>query len=353
MSKRLFRNINSQYIEAANRMRPKKARQKIMAYVESYDDVFFWSTLLRDLETDEFYFEVALPSRTTLCKGKKTALMNVIGEQLGKYMIACVDADYDFLMQGANETSRFMLHSPYVFHTYVYAIENFQCYAPALQNVCVMATLNDRRLFDFEQFMKEFSEIIYPLLIWSLWCYHYGTYKRFSMADFATTIEINEVNFYHPEATLDYLRHKVNRKISWLQHIFPQARSTYAPMRESMERLGVTAETAYLFMRGHDLFDGIVAPLTGGVCELLRREREREIRRLAEHNIQMQNELSAYQHSSASIEEMLRKHTGYKECEQYKMVQNSIRKFLEGLHEYKMPHKAEGANEANGESARN
>ena len=60
-----------------------------------------------------------------------------------------------------------------------------------------------------------------------------------------------------------------------------------------MLNLGLTPQTTYLYMRGHDIFDGIVTPLLGGICEMLRREREREIRKLAEHNVQMQNELSA------------------------------------------------------------
>ncbi|MDQ9768464.1 DUF4435 domain-containing protein, partial [Acinetobacter baumannii] len=67
---------------------------------------------------------------------------------MGRCMIACVDADYDYLMQGLTASSHEVCTNPYVFHTYVYAIENFQCYAPALQSVCVMATLNDRPIFD-------------------------------------------------------------------------------------------------------------------------------------------------------------------------------------------------------------
>lgn len=51
MAKRLSQNLNSDFIAAANRLRPKQARHKIVAYVESYDDVFFWSSLLRSLET--------------------------------------------------------------------------------------------------------------------------------------------------------------------------------------------------------------------------------------------------------------------------------------------------------------
>ena len=92
MGKRLSDNLSSLYIGAANRLKPKKARRKIVAYVESYDDVSFWRTLLGEFEDDTRYFEVMLPSKTTLAKGKKSVLMNELGSQLGQNMIACVDS---------------------------------------------------------------------------------------------------------------------------------------------------------------------------------------------------------------------------------------------------------------------
>lgn len=203
-------------------------------------------------------------------------------------MIACVDADYDYLMQGATLASAEVCNNPYVFHTYVYAIENYQCYAPAMQQVCVMATLNDHHLFDFESFMRQYSQTIWPLFVWNVWCYRYGTYKQFSMLDFYHIVQLGKLNFYHPEQTLEKLRHLVNAKIARLQRQFPQGRSTYKPLRNELLRLGLTPETTYLYMRGHDLCDGVAVPLLNMVCEQLRREREREIRRLAEHNVQMQ-----------------------------------------------------------------
>ena len=33
-------------------------------------------------------------------------------------MIACVDSDYDYLLQGATHTSRYIINNKYVFHTY-------------------------------------------------------------------------------------------------------------------------------------------------------------------------------------------------------------------------------------------
>lgn len=316
-----------------NRLRGKHARHKIVAYVESYDDVFFWSNLLRPLETDKYAFEVMLPSRTSLCKGKKMVLANRLGDRLGDCMIACVDADYDYLMQGTTAASEAVCFNPYVFHTYAYAIENYQCYAPALARVCVMSTLNDHRIFAFEEFLRQYSLIVWPLFVWSIWCYRYGYYKQFSMLDLYHVIELHQINYFHPEQTLEHLRHLVNSKVNRMQKQYPEGKKTYKPLKEEMLRLGVKPEETYLFMRGHDLFDGVVYPLLEGVCEQLRREREHEIRRLAEHNVQMQNELSAYQNAAGNLAEMLRKHTLYEACPLYARVQEDIRKLLQHLEE--------------------
>ncbi len=324
-------NLNSSYIRAMNRLGGRHARQRVVAYVESYDDVFFWRNLLQPLETERVFFEVMLPSRTSLCKGKKMVLANELGTRLGQCMIACVDADYDYLMQGTTPASKEVCSNPYVFHTYVYAIENFQCYAPALQTVCVMATLNDHHLFDFEQFLRQYSEAVWPLFAWNVWCYRYGRYKQFSLLDFYHLVQVTDFNLHHPERELERIRHLANAKVSRLQKQYPEARKTYKPLCQELLELGLTPQTTYLYMRGHDLFDGVVMPVLSAVCEQLRREREREIKRLAEHDTQRQNELSAYQHAMGDIAEMLRKHTAYTDCPQYQQVQADLRKLIASI----------------------
>lgn len=324
MAKRLTQHLDSAYLQALNRLNGKDARQKIVVYVESFDDILFWRTLLQPLETERYYFEVMLPSRTSLCKGKKVALAN----RLGPYMIACVDADYDYVMQGATETSRVVCTSPYVFHTYAYAIESFQCYAPALNQACVMATLNDRRVFDFETFLSQYSEIIWPLFVWNVWAYRHGVHTQFSMLHMYHIVALDNPDLYHPDRTLHALRRRVNAKIARLQSQFPRGKSTYAPLRDELLSLGLTPQTTYLYMRGHDLWDGVVGPMLTTICEALRREREKEIRLLAEHQVQMQNELSAYQHATASIEEMVRKYSAYTNAPLYRAIQQNIQQFL-------------------------
>lgn len=325
--------INSDYISALNKLNGENARKKIVAYVESYDDIFFWSNLLRPLENEKFYFEVMLPSNQSLGKGKKIAISNQLGDRLGGCMIACVDADYDYLINGATPTSYEVCNNKYIFHTYVYAIENFQCYAPSLHGVCVMATLNDHRIFDFEAFLAAYSRIIWPLFVWNVWAYRYGQYKKFSLLDFFHIVSLNDVNLFHPEIKLNTLQHRVNAKIQRLYKEFPDGKQTYKPLKNELLKKGLTPETTYLYMRGHDLVDGVVAPMITAVCERLRREREREIKNNAVHRTQFQNELSGYQHSTATVEEMMRKQTGYVIAPQYQQIINDIKKFLadEGL----------------------
>ena len=331
MVHRLIDNISSKYIEAANRLRPDRRRRRIVVYVESYDDVFFWRSVLDEFENDKIYFEVMLPSRTNLGKGKKYVMSNQLGEQLGQSLIACVDADYDYLMQGSTPVSQEIIRNPYIFHTYVYAIENYQCYSRGLHEVCVMSTLNDKEIVDLEAFMAEYSRIIWPLFVWNVWVYRYNLYSRFTLMDFGGIVSIRDINPYHPERTLEALRHIVNRKINWMQQHYPQGKKTYRPLMEELLGLGLTPETTYLYIQGHTLFENVVMPLLVPICSQLRKEREAEIRHNAVHSQQRQNELSCYQHRQSPIDQMLRKSVKFRESAVYEQLRNDLRNFVDKL----------------------
>ena len=59
--------------------------------------------------------------------------------------------------------------------------------------------------------------------------------------------------------------------------------------------------------------DNVVMKLLIPVCTVLRREREQEIKRLAEHNEQFRNELTCYQNSQVNVEIMLKKNVPTKD----------------------------------------
>ena len=330
MSKRLRDNINSNYFEAANALTSKKARHRIVAYVESYDDIYFWRTVLSEFEDDKRYFEVMLPSKINLSRGKKSVLMNFLeGAPLGKDMIACVDADYDYLIQGCTAQSKRVLESPYVFHTYVYAIENYQCYAPSLHNVCVSVTLNDHRIFDFREYFRQFSEAIFPLFVWSIMLYRNGNYPEFTITDLNRIADPGGFNVQHPEPSIANVRRKVHTKINELQRLFPGAKEEYLKTKEDIKALGVTPQTTYLYIQGHHLFDTVVSPIMSKVCNLLRQERQNEIYHASAHKTQKRNEMSCYENSLQDIKVMLKKNTGYMASEQFRRLQDDVRNYLD------------------------
>ena len=323
--KRLKDNLTSSYLEAANCLNPKKQRKKIVAYVESYDDVFFWRTILSQFETDRFYFEIMLPTReNALERGKKAALMSALHGKTGQWLIACVDADYDYLIQGASETSRQILSSPYVFHTYAYAIENMQCYAPSLHDVCVAVTLNDRVIFDMQQYLEAFSRAIYPLFVWNIWYYRTGKYGQFTMTDFLRVIETGNFSMGEPGRVIAQVRNKVNKRCEQLRRHNPSATESYRQVEQSLRELGVTPETTYLYIQGHHLFDKVVVPMMNRVCDKLIRQRQAEIARQSVHGTQRRNELSCYNNSIENVIPMLKKNTGFFASEPYRRIKEDL-----------------------------
>jgi len=331
MPKRLVDNLNSLYIGAGNVMKPKKSRKKIIAYVESYDDVLFWRSILSDYENESRYFEVMLPSRTSLNKGKKPAMLNVLKKAMGENVIACVDADYDYLLQGVTETSRQILENPFIFHTYAYAIENYQCNANDLHEVCVMATLNDHELVDFKGFFKLYSQIIYPLFVWNIYFYRQRDLRTFPMLQFCNIARIDNITVTNPGRVLDKLQNKITRKVDFFERNYPDLIPKIEDLKKDLSKLGVYPENTYYFVQGHHIFENVALKVVIPVCATLRKEREMEIRRLATHGMQLQNELTSYDHSQCAVELMMKKNRAIQDCEPFERLKRDLDESLNKL----------------------
>ena len=330
MATSLRHNLTSAYLDAAHKFSSKKGRRRIVAYVESYDDIAFWRTLLAEFENEERYFQVMLPSATSLAKGKKMVLMNTLNTtELGRSLIACVDSDYDFLLQGATNVSRKINRNPYIFQTYGYAIENFHCFAESLHEVCVQATRNDRHILDFPAFLKRYSQIAYPLFLWNVWFYRRHDTHTFPMYDFNSYVRLLEINLRHPYSVLDAMQRTVSAKLSEMETRFPQYIEDVDRLGEELRKLGLVPDNTYLYMQGHHIMDCVVLKLLIPVCTVLRREREQEIKRLAEHSEQFRNELTGYENSQVNVSVMLKKNSGYKNLYLYQWLKEDIREFLE------------------------
>ena len=330
MAKRLTDNINSQYFEAINKMTPKKARRRIVVYVESYDDVFFWRSVLGRYEDDKLTFDIMLPSRNQhLDRGKKAAISNML-KGVGRDMIACVDADYDYILQGATEMSRQMLENPYIFHTYAYAIENFQCYAKGLHETCVMVTLNDHRIFNFERFLQSYSQTIWPLFVWHVvFLQRRKMTMHFDMCEFNKVVVLPSVRIQNPKWAIEYLSKKVRAKMFQLERRFPKLKDALPETERMLRDLGINDNNTYLYIQGHHLFDLVVSPVVLAVCDILRNEQENDIRDRAVHSEQARTEIACYENSLGKVKMMMKKNTYYQFSPEFQKILADVERYLE------------------------
>ena len=329
--KRLTEYLNSNFIEAANALRPKRAAQRIVAYVESYDDISFWRSVFNEFESDKVHFEIMLPARTKLTKGKKQAMMNLLGKAYGRNMIACVDSDYDYLLQGATSTSRQMLENRYILHTYAYSIENYRCFADSLKQVCVLCTQNDSNLIDFKEFFRLYSRICYPLFVWNILLYRHHDTKTMSLLRFCEIVRLSSFTVGNPAYSLQQLGSRVNHNIKQLEKQFPDYVEEHKKMLDEFKALGINPDETYFYIQGHHIMNGVTMRIMQPVCRHLRNEREKEIERYAYHRQQYNNELSAYRHSQCDVATMLSKNTDYKSAPPYQRLRADIEELLKTI----------------------
>lgn len=323
MSK-LVSNISSDYFEASGRI---TGRNTTMVYVEGYDDISFWRNIFDDYESDTWTFHVTTPVRRDLAKGKKVVMQMI--PKAGRNLFLCVDSDFDYLFGDLTEESRAVNHSPYLFQTYVYSIENYMCYAPSLASVCVHATKNDDRIFDFVEFMAEYSRIIYPLFLWYALSARKDSPTMFPLSDFKAAVHIG---FLDPAdngaATLKWLERNVDKRVAMLT----KKHAKWVPDMREFEReirlRGVDETNVYLFIQGHTLLDNVVKVILARVCEQLRQRQMGVIMGSQRQGVTLKNEISNYTNSLRDILELVRDNVGYKRSPFYAKLKTSLEKYI-------------------------
>ena len=315
-------------LEELPRPLPADPDQRLVkVYVEGYEDVAFWRGIFDHFQNPYLRFEISVPDRGDLPKGKKV-LMGTIPRS-SEELLLCVDSDFDYLFAGRTEQSREVLGARYMFHTYAYATENYLCYAPSLHNVCVKATKNDTRIFDFVQFMRDYSCTIYPLFIWYAFSAQLATENVFPLIDFKASVRIGYLDLEQNGArTIEWLQRNVEKREKLLCQRNPRMIEPMKRFEEQLRERGVKPENTYLFMHGHTLMDNVVMILLNSVCEKLRAMSIARITASQKQGVALKNEMSNYTNSLRSIRDVLLDNENYTKCPLYKRLQRDIERYI-------------------------
>ena len=323
---KLTDKLNSNYFKARNALNQRKG-QTIEVFVENEADVPFWKDIFNRFGQPNIQTKIHPASKDSLAHGKQTVLKNAAGE----FLLLCVDSDCDYLFDGATEQSKQIKQNPFIFQTYAYAIENYQCIAENLQQVVLEATLCDEELFDFVGFMERFSEIVYELWVYTSY------YERQAQQSGSNSLEIT-LDAINLSNQIDIVNSGENELLNLEKRVAEQLKSlpeidsvTLNNFKQQLEQLGLKPNNTYLFIQGHLLYNRIVKKLLERVCHFLKSEKRQEYQASVASDSQKKQKCNEYHNHTSlrNFETILLTHKNYISCFLIQKIQADVHKYFQ------------------------
>lgn len=297
---------------------------RVMVEVEDDIDREFWRDLLTPLCPEK---ELHFNCFQTIVKGKDvvevTGKARIIGlaNSLNDNHIGCIDSDYDWLLSDKTQDGKTINGNKYLLQTYTYSIENLMCQAESLADFCFDNT-EEAVEFDFKDYLNRFSKIVYPLLIWSVYLYGNGN-TSFTPTDWRKMLVNAEKD---AEASLAIVENKVQAATENLDADFGAETAEKDKVEQMLkDEKDVTEDNAYLYVRGHDLFDHLLASVLGPIIVGLRNKHYGSLRDADMSVAERKTAFIAYQGKDTSVRELLQKNYRYKATSQlYTKIKHDV-----------------------------
>ncbi len=220
-------------------------------HVEDKADEVFWESVFNQFCKDK-KFNFIYQSNSSVDNKNTTGVCHCLKykDYLSKDFFICIDSDYRYLMKEPQINIQ-----NHIFQTYTYSIENHYCFSDGLNDICKKCTGYENTVLDFNMFLTKYSNAIYNLLIWHL---HLGKtdFSKFPKKEFFNIItlqpsaaDFNSSNF---QGFIDRLKQRCEEKLSTLTTLYPTADLDLEKV--FFENLGLNADNAYLYIRGHNLY---------------------------------------------------------------------------------------------------
>jgi len=284
---------------------------RVTVEVEDNIDREFWHDLLSDLCPEK---ELHFNCYQTIVKGKDVVLVKgkariiKMADTLNNYHIGCVDSDYDWLLSDFTEDGKVISGNKYLLQTYANSIENLMCLSSTLKNFCQDAT-EETTEFDFADYMSRLSQTVYPLLIWSLYLYSKG-YEIFTPTAWRDVL-VNTIR--DAEASLTMVAEKTKEKVETLDRDFASEIEEKDKLEAKLaDEKSISSDNAYLFIRGHELFDHLLNSILGPMMTALRQQHYKKLQDSDLDSESWKSSLRAYQAKDGSIKHLLSRNYRYK-----------------------------------------
>ncbi len=243
-------------------------------HLENKNDEIFWGKVLHEAYP-QGWFRFIAASRSF--SGNMTAGCTQCLQYrdfLDQRFWIAIDSDYRYLTEESGIDAKH-----YVLQTYTYSFENHFCYHKNCQRAIEVVkeipaepkeassegnpNTEDQKAplpdFSFEKFLKEYSRAVYPLLVWQLYLQEVGE-DAFPQKVFHRILSLplgHRSIYNNGDSVLRILRERCSKLLKHLKQTYPDADTTWYEARCNAQ--GVHRENCYLFVRGHQLYDLIIA----------------------------------------------------------------------------------------------
>lgn len=219
-----------------------------LVHVEDEDDIWFWEQLLSKYRPGKYKFKPA----TTNERGQRTTGCTQClkyRKHLSQRFFICIDSDLRYLLNEGLSAADGILQ------TYTYSWENHCTFAPVLQAFFEKHVDKD---FNFETFLSQYSTVVYKPFLLMLYLIKEGL-PGFGREAFKQCISIQ----YKKEDELNDGKNFLERLTARLAEATKDVMNScsFDFEKESIfyTALGLREENAYLYIRGHCLYNSLIS----------------------------------------------------------------------------------------------
>jgi hypothetical protein len=223
-----------------------------VAYLEADVDIAFWDKVFCHF-LPQYSFKYITYTKTSkgTATGCETCLNYFKLGCLSKEFFICIDSDYRWLLQ---EKEIDIKH--FVFQTYTYSWENHYCY---FENIRKLG------FSDIKTLLEKYSKLLYRPFIYYL--HSIKQDKLFSLQDFKSLLE--EIKLCVNMKNLNSIQIDESKAKDFIANQIKKFKKQYRKediqfLESQCHKLGLNSRNAYLYFRGHDVFEFILE-ITKGI----------------------------------------------------------------------------------------
>ncbi len=244
-------------------------------HIENKNDEIFWKKVLNEAcPGKKFRYIASSRSASGFMTAGCTQCLQY-RDFLDRHFWIAIDSDYRYLTEEDGIDT-----DHYILQTYTYSFENHFCYYKNCQRAIEVAAPEDIPKpkhpaqeeeaaqetepvklpeFSFEKFLKEYSRTVYPLMVWQLYLQEVGE-NAFPQKVFhhLIALPLGQRSIYNNgDSVLRVLKQRTSKLLKYLMKTYPDADTTWYEARCNAQ--GVHRDNCYLFVRGHQLYDMLIA----------------------------------------------------------------------------------------------